>query len=155
MNKLKQNMTKGGEQGQYLGSLAGKNANNNLTQIITQKEKKNMRKSNLKNAIVAAIIAISFLMVPVLATAADKLIQTTVQDVVKKLDKNGNPYVRIMINEKRSLNGVEYEAGVMVMAFSETVAAAEALQKGQEFKAVVAENDYRGNKSYVLRAIVK
>jgi len=114
-----------------------------------------MRKSTLRSSIVAVIVAVSFLMVPVLATAADKLIQTKVQDVVKKLDKNGNPYVRIMINEKRSLNGVEYEASVMMMAFNETAAMAEALQKGQEIKAIVAENDFRGNKSYVLRAIVK
>lgn len=90
-----------------------------------------------------------------LAQAADTIVTGKIETVTVATDKNGNEYVRIIIPEKRSLNGIEYEAGVAIMAFSELANQAKALKPGDQLKAICASRDYQGRKSYTVLAFVK
>ncbi len=87
--------------------------------------------------------------------AADKIIQTSIEKVTTKLDKNGNEYVQIIIKEGRELNGVKYKTDVVVMCFGSTADAAKDLKVGDPLKAVVAENEYRGRLNYNLVAVIQ
>lgn len=101
--------------------------------------------------LVAAVIAVG----ATLAFAADKQISAKVTSVAEATTKNGDPYVRVIVNEPRKLNGVEYMAGVPVMFFGANVETAKSIREGQTLTAIVAEREYNGGKSYTAQAVVK
>ena len=101
---------------------------------------------------IIAIILTSFLMAG-MAYAKDKIIEKEVVSIAQKFDKNGNEYHQILIKEDKQLNGIKYSVNTPVMAFGK-IAGIEGLETGQNIKAVVSEQEYRGNKSYILRAII-
>ena len=102
-----------------------------------------------KYFVILSIIAMLFCFTTV-AMAKDVLIDKKVQSITTDTDKNGNEYVRIIVNEVRKLNGVEYEVGVAVMAFSNTVSAVKSLKEGDILKAICASRLYKENKSYTI-----
>ena len=106
-----------------------------------------------KYLVILSIIAMLFCFTTV-AMAEDVLIDKKVQSITTALDKNGNEYVRIIVNEVRKLNGVEYEVGVAVMAFSSTVSAVKSLKEGDTLKAICASRLYKENKSYTILKVV-
>jgi len=97
----------------------------------------------------AVIIALC-LMLPTMAIAADKIISLEVASVTTNVDKNGTPYARVICNEKRSLQGTEYETGIAVMAFREMVEPVSKLVIGSTLKAIVSEREFQGRKSYTI-----
>ena len=86
----------------------------------------------------------------IVANAADKLIDTTVDSVTIATDKNGNEYVRMIVTEDRSLNGVAYKRSLPVMAFGDTVSEAKSLKAGDQLKAVVSVREFQGRESYTI-----
>ena len=103
-------------------------------------------------------IAIMFLLTitfMTMAQAADKILETTVDSAVTALDKNGAEYVRIIITEPRTLNGISYQKSLPVMAFGATVADAKSYQAGDELKAIVTPRNYQGSESYTVVSFVK
>jgi hypothetical protein len=100
-----------------------------------------------------ALALVCFMAIP--AFAVDKVLNTQIDSATIAIDKNGNQYVRLIINEDRKLQGVEYTVGVPVMAFGNLATQAKALKAGQMLKAVVASREYRGNTSYTIRAFLK
>lgn len=82
------------------------------------------------------------------AHAKDMVLDATVQSVTIKPDKNGNDYARLIIQEPRELNGIKYNADVMVMCFGTTVEKAQTFTKGDKFRAIASQNEYRGSTSY-------
>jgi len=96
---------------------------------------------------VAVLLAI---MVAVPAMAAEKVINLPITGKVIAPDRNGNTYVRLIVGEKRVLNGVEYEVGTAAMAFGPVVEGAKALEVGQTLKAIVQERTYQGRDSYTI-----
>ena len=106
-------------------------------------------------AAMAALMMMVALLVVGTAEAGDKLINTTIDSVVTKLDKNGNKYTRAIIKEERELSGVKYQVGVAVMAFGTNSGDLASYKPGDALKAVVAERQYKGRLSYTLRAIVQ
>ena len=96
--------------------------------------------------VLALIVGMAFAVTPTFA--ADTILETTVQDITVKPDKNGNDYARIRIQEDRTLQGVAYKADVMVMVFGTAVEDAKKLSAGDRFKAVASIGEYRGNKNY-------
>jgi len=88
------------------------------------------------------------------AFAEDVLLNAKIQDVVQAMDKNRRPYVRVIINEEKTLQGVSYEVGVPVMAFGSQVEKAKALKKGDILKAICGKKDNDGKTSYTLLKIV-
>ena len=97
----------------------------------------------------AVIIALCF-MLPAMAIGADKIISLEVASVTTNVDKNGAPYARVICNEKRSLQGTEYETGIAIMAFRDLVDPVSKLVKGSVLKAIVSEREFQGRKSYTI-----
>jgi len=101
----------------------------------------------------AALALVCFLTVP--AFAVDKILNDKIDSATVAIDKNGNQYVRLIVNETRKLQGVEYTVGVPVMCFGSLAQKAKALKAGDKVKAVVASREYKGNTSYTVRAFLK
>lgn len=87
--------------------------------------------------------------------AADVVIEKKIENIVFKKDKNGQPYARIIVKDKGTLNGVSYDKSASVMAFGDQVASAKTLRKGQMLKAIAAEQSFRGSISYQLLKVLK
>jgi hypothetical protein len=86
--------------------------------------------------------------------AQDIVLEGTLSDVVQATDRNGNPYVRGIIQEPRELNGVKYEAGTPLMFFGDSAQYGSTLKKGDAIKAIVTPRTFQGRKSYTfLKAI--
>lgn len=100
------------------------------------------------------LVLLVFCFLSSFATAADVMLNATVESTVVGFDKNGDQYVRIIIQEKRSLQGVNYEVGVPVMAFSENLEAAKKLSKGDTLKAICQTREFQGRKSYTILKIL-
>lgn len=103
----------------------------------------------------AGLIVILILSMITIASAEDKLIDTKIDSIVTKLDKNGSEYTRIMIMEKRELSGVKYDATVPVMCFQPVSDQVKTMTKGTKIKMVVRPQEYKGNISYTAIALVK
>jgi hypothetical protein len=107
--------------------------------------------------ILSTIVAIMFVgcMFTGMAIASDKMLDAKIVSASTSTDKNGAEYVRILISEDRSLQGVKYTQTVAVMAFGEMVAKAKGLKSGDTLKAVCSEREYRGRISYTVLAFTK
>ena len=103
----------------------------------------------------AAIIGISLSMAVGFAVAAEKIIDTTADQVTVALDKNGNEYVRVIVSEPKTLQGISYTAQTAVMCFGSTVEEAKTLQEGDPIKAIVSEQEWKGRTSYTLVQLIK
>jgi len=103
-------------------------------------------------AVATAILAIFF--IATISYAADSMLKAPISSVNTLVDKNGAPYVRIVVTEDRMLDGVKYQAEVLVMAFGSQATVAEKLKAGDELKAIVNGRDYQGNKSYAALKIL-
>ena len=101
------------------------------------------------------LTAMCILMLSTLAFAGDVLLNTTVQSTVVGFDKNGEQYVRLIIQEQRTLQGISYEVGVPVMAFRENLQMAKAKKKGDTLKAIVQSREFQGRKSYTIVKIIE
>jgi hypothetical protein len=89
-----------------------------------------------------------------IAFAQDKVLDNKIESVTIDKDKNGNEYVRFIVEEARELSGIKYNTSVAVMAFGETVQAAKSYREGQSLKAVVSSREYQGRVSYTILAFV-
>lgn len=101
----------------------------------------------------AVIAALCMLATP--ALALDKIMNDKIQSATVAIDKNGNKYIRLIVQEERKLQGTSYTIGVPVMVFGNLVEPAKALKAGDTLKAVVASREYQGNTSYTVRAFLK
>jgi len=106
---------------------------------------------------VKTILAIAiFALTLTIAQAEDRILKTSVDSATVAVDKNGAEYVRFIITEQRTLNGVEYSKSLPAMAFGEQVAAAKALSAGSQLHAVV---NYRklpdGRESYTVISFIE
>ena len=71
-----------------------------------------------------------------MAAAGDQMIDSKIESVTQLTDKNGNPFVRIIINEDREMNGVKYQKGVPVMFFGDLVTPGSTYKAGETLKAI-------------------
>lgn len=101
------------------------------------------------------ILTVVFCMLSSLAIAGDIMLDATVESTVIGFDKNGDQYVRIIIQEERTLQGISYEVGVPVMAFRENLEPAKKLGEGDILKAIVQAREFQGRMSYTILKIVK
>ena len=111
---------------------------------------------------IVILVAVLLFLSPVMASAQpaspsgrDVLIDAKIQDVAIAMDKNGKQYVRVIVNEERSLQGISYEVGVPVMAFGPQVEKAKGLRKGAILKAICDRRESQGKVSYTILKIVK
>ena len=100
------------------------------------------------------IVLLIALAIPAFAT--DVRVTAEIQSMTQAVDVNGSPYIRIIVNETRTLAGVEYQSGVPVMAFNDMVAEVKATYKaGDILDAICASREYQGRASYTILAIVR
>ena len=100
-------------------------------------------------------VAILFaIMVAMPAIAAEEVINLPITGKVVAPDRNGNTYVRLIVAEKKSLQGVEYDVGTAAMAFGDTVEAAKILNVGDTLKAIVQKRVFNGRESYTVLKIL-
>jgi hypothetical protein len=123
-----------------------------MINLISTQRKENMKKIT----IILLAIAVLFFMVSV-SPAADTTIDTTIDSVTIAKTKNQNEYVRFIITEPRTLDGVEYDRSLPVMAFGETlVATAKTYSKGDSLKAIVSFRKLDdGRESYTVLQFIK
>jgi len=86
--------------------------------------------------------------------AKDVMLDTQVEQVVTKLDKNGVEYTRFIIQEERDLNGLKYKTDVVVMAFGTSNEKAKTFSPGDKVKMIASINEYQGRKNYNVVAFV-
>jgi len=86
--------------------------------------------------------------------AQDVVIEKPIKSITIKKDKNGNEYVRFIVDDKNTLNGISYSKETSVMAFGDNVVKAKTFKKGQTLKAVVDKGSYKGRTSYTIIEIV-
>lgn len=108
---------------------------------------------NRRLAVVGAVLAFMLCVVP-MAMAAESLIELQITDKVVAPDRNGNEYVRLIVGETRTIQGVEYQIGVPAMAFGSHVEQAKALNIGDTLKAIVNSRVFNGRESYTILKIL-
>jgi saccharopine dehydrogenase-like NADP-dependent oxidoreductase len=112
----------------------------------------------VKNYSLIALSVLLFLLVAAIqeAPASESLKEFTVDSAVSRVDRNGNQYVRFIVEETRSLQGVSYTVGVPVMAFGELAAEAAKYPAGSQVKAIVRHSTLNdGRESYSIIAFVQ
>ncbi len=108
-----------------------------------------------KLAAIALIIAISAVMVPVTARAEDIVLTATVQRVITKITKSGDPMTILFVEEQRTLNGVAYSAQAPVFASGPARTEAEQVKDGESIKAIVTKRLNNGDTTYTLHKVIK
>ncbi len=107
------------------------------------------------NFIKAVIIATLVMFTCSAVQAADKMIESKITSIKVLKDKNGNEYVRAIIQETRNLEGVKYDAGVPVMMFQDNATKGKTLKAGDTLHAVCDGREYNGRTSYTVRTFVE
>jgi len=115
-----------------------------------------MRMGHIKSSVMILCLAVILVMfLPAIAPAEDVLLNARIQDVAIALDKNGKQYVRIIVNEERSLKGIAYEVGVPVLGFGGHAEKARSLKKGDTLKAVCDRKESQGRITYFILKLVQ
>lgn len=108
-----------------------------------------------KHIAIVVVIAVSMFTIAANLFAADQLINAKIGSVIEKLDKNGNPFSVVIIEENRTLNGVSYAAEVVGTAFRSAHEQVKTIKPGEIVKLIAEEREYNGSKAYTIRALVK
>lgn len=104
----------------------------------------------------AAIVAILTIIALIpFATAAPEIVTGKATSVGTFLDTNGQTYVRIIIQETRSLDGIEYSLEVPAMAFGNAAEAAKLVKAGDTVKMIASAREFQGRSSYTIHKIIK
>ena len=104
--------------------------------------------------VAVAVLVTCFLVIPMMAMAAEQVINLPITGKVVAPDKNGNEYVRLIVGETKSLQGVEYSIGTAAMCFGPVVDQAKALEIGDSLKAIVQKRTFNGRESYTVLKIL-
>jgi hypothetical protein len=102
----------------------------------------------------AAILALTLIIIAFPALAADVMLQAPVTRADTMLDKNGKEYIRLIVTETRTLNGVKYDKEIPVMAFGSQVQAAKAFKVGDKFKGICAARTFEDRSSYTVLKVI-
>ena len=89
------------------------------------------------------------------ALAADMVLTAKVQSVTTGITKTGDQYVRIVVTEQKTLQGVSYEKGTPVMAFRDLTNEAKKYGEGDTLKAIVSPREFEGKSSYLVRKFLE
>jgi len=111
----------------------------------------------MKKLVLFIVLLTLVLVGPVInSNAADQLLDTKIDSASVQIDKNGNEYVRFIITETRTLNGISYDRSLPVMAFGATVSDAKAYKAGDQLKAIVSYRKLTdGRESYNVLGFAK
>ena len=111
----------------------------------------------MKKFAIGVVIALVLTLVALIpfATAAPEIVTGKATNVGTYLDKNGQTYVRIILQETRSLNGIEFSLEVPAMAFGDTLEAAQSVKVGDTVKMIASPREFEGRSSYTIHKVIK
>jgi hypothetical protein len=109
----------------------------------------------MKKLFTVFVVLFSLLAFTGVVLAEDVVLNAPVERAIVKKDKNGNAYVRVLIQDKRELNGVTYDKTTSAMAFGDQVTTAAKLKKGDTLNVIASKSDYRGGVSYQILKFLK
>lgn len=116
-----------------------------------------MRKlhKSLAVSLIALVLTLTLVFSILPALAGDVLIKAEVESVTKAVDRNGNEYIRFIVNETRKLSGVEYTAGVAVMAFGEHAKKLTEVSEGDLLNVICSQREFKGRTSYTILKVLE
>ncbi len=85
-----------------------------------------------------------------MAHAKDVSLNVKITDMVEKVDKNGNPYIRFIAEVTRTLEGITYQTGVPIMAFGSAVEKARTYKVGDNLKCIAKYKEFGSRDSYTI-----
>lgn len=101
------------------------------------------------------VLAMACVLVATFAYAENMKLSGTVTDKVDALDKNGKPYLRIILQHESELDGVKFMDSSVCVAFDANIAKFADVQIGDEITVI---GDYRklpdGRVSYTLKSLL-
>lgn len=84
--------------------------------------------------------------------AAEQKLEAKITNMVEAVDRNGNAYIRFIVEEQKMLQGVKYTVGIPVMAFGANVEKARTLKIGDTINAIVQKRTFNSRDSYTILA---
>lgn len=109
----------------------------------------------LKIGIMCFIVAMAFSVAVTSVHAKEFMLNSEISGITKAVDKNGAEYIRVIIDQKRQLNGVEYTVSLPAMAFGAVAAELEGYSAGDTLKAVCQTRMFNGRESFTIIKVVK
>jgi len=110
----------------------------------------------MRKSLILGIIAVALIFCfSTVVFAEDVILNTTVKSVTSFTDKNGNPCVRFIITETRTLKGIQYESGTAVMAFRDMVNKVKGYKAGDSLHVVASSRMFQGRKSYTILKLIE
>lgn len=116
-----------------------------------------MKHKRILSVVSMAILTIMFLAsMPASSWAKDFVLEAEISRVTVATDKNGNEYIRMIVIEPKTLNGIEYKAEIVTTAFgAEKVQAAQEYKPGDMVKAIAKSSEYQGRTYYNVLHFLK
>lgn len=105
-----------------------------------------------KIAVVGVMICL--LLIAGVAVAKEVVVKAQIASIVTATDKNGDEYVRAIVNETKTISGIQVEVGVPAMFFGDKKPMADGLTAGQSIRFIGQTRYFNGRKSYnVLKVL--
>ena len=91
------------------------------------------------------------------AMAEDKMLEVTIGPMVEGTTSTGQPYIRAIVQEPKTMDGESYDVGVPLMFFSSNgmYDAAKNLKPGDQIKVIAQSRVYESRPSYTALKIVQ
>lgn len=104
---------------------------------------------------IAAVILVIALFSPAFVQAEDMVLSATVQRVITKITKTGDPMIILFVQDQRTLNGVAYTAEAPVFASGSARGDVQEVKDGDTIKAIVSKRQNNGDITYTLHKVIK
>lgn len=110
---------------------------------------------NAKRIFTGVMVGLTLVFAVAVAFSAEQLIEGTVNSIVTAMDKNGQPYTRVLTDFERSLSGTKYTVTLPVMGFGDQAEPAAKLTEGQKYKAIAQNRMFEGRESFTIIQILE
>jgi hypothetical protein len=107
-----------------------------------------MKKSISFIGLMAILAIIGFVWCSTPAHAVEQLLTFKADSVTVLKDKNGADYVRIIMSETKSANGISYKSSAPINAYREMVSEAMKIKPGDTVTCMADKNEYQGKTFY-------
>ena len=86
--------------------------------------------------------------------AADVVLKAKITNMIEKTDRNGNQYIRFIVDQERELSGIKYTSGIPVLAFGATVEKARSYGVGDTLECIARHREYKSRESYTVMSFM-
>lgn len=99
------------------------------------------------------IIALTLVLAFAFAAQAEQVVTITPDSVTVLKTKAGEDYVRMLVSEKKTANGITFAQSTTYNAYRENVPAASKCKPGTPITAVVEKREYQGRSYFTILGI--